>query len=380
MKNYPKFLILFSLAALLIGCSSDNLTVIHHPTEAKPGDTLVVELASFFSYASPGGIVMGTVNRQDMNMLVGLPEGWSVISMDYYVAHDWKFANDLLSLADLDNLGDEDMRDLLSEEGQKMYMDSVTVFRTRMQPMNENPTLSQAFRGRRFLAHPSGNDEYQEEIIVNTDQIHSWSGFSAPAEIKFDFFDQTDTSFRIPDEFADNADERLRDTDVGLTIVPIYLFAKIQTGGQTGMHDIFYYSKTDDLPEGDDFTQDPSVDDLSSFDVGSMTYVSVLLDPNVSVSNRIANRHSGSSLKAYPTSFSSSTTIQLPNSHFGGEQVIVRSLDGRLVREIAVGRGEHHVIWDGKDFSGREVRSGTYIVSFTGGGHIVQSCTVRKIR
>lgn len=69
-------------------------------------------------------------------------------------------------------------------------------------------------------------------------------------------------------------------------------------------------------------------------------------------------------LQNYPNPFNPSTTIAFQTAREGEAKLVVFNLKGQLVRELKTGhlpRGDHQVIWDGRDGSGKAVSSGMYL-------------------
>ncbi len=375
---------LFLSVLFLVGCSTDTLLVIEHPVEAKPGDTITVELGSFYGHATPMGMVISPVNRDSLHFLIGLPEGWRVLSVDYHIARDWKFANDLLKVVDLQDLE----TDNTFAQNSELFTDSIASFRLSKQPMESNPSLAALFAGRTHNASAAFGTE-DEPRVVTTDGIDRWVGFSSPVNIRLAQFSPTDTVVSLPDSVIAELDEQYQQMAeaIGVTIVPVYLHATIITGDQAGLHDIYYYSKTAQLPEGEDFTQYPDLDDQSSLlqqlamlDRGSMVYVSVNTGPDVSVLSQKTIRATSGDLKAYPASFSAHTTITVPENRSGDQRVVIKSLDGKLVKILSIKNGANQVIWDGTDRSGSRAVPGTYVVSFVDSNRALSSVVVNKIR
>ena len=73
----------------------------------------------------------------------------------------------------------------------------------------------------------------------------------------------------------------------------------------------------------------------------------------------------------YPNPFNSTTNIVLELPNKGHVSLKVYDITGkeinRLINEV-LPEGQHSIIWDGKDSSGREVASGIYIAYFLASG------------
>ena len=78
----------------------------------------------------------------------------------------------------------------------------------------------------------------------------------------------------------------------------------------------------------------------------------------------------------YPNPFNPRTTIRYTLAEDAPVRLTIYAVDGRLVRRLQDGgreAGEHRVVWDGLDSSGRAVPSGTYLYRLEAG-------TVRETR
>ncbi len=69
-------------------------------------------------------------------------------------------------------------------------------------------------------------------------------------------------------------------------------------------------------------------------------------------------------LQNYPNPFNPSTTIAFQTARDGEARLAIFNLKGQLVRELSSGhlsQGDHRVVWDGRDDSGKSVASGLYL-------------------
>jgi hypothetical protein len=86
-------------------------------------------------------------------------------------------------------------------------------------------------------------------------------------------------------------------------------------------------------------------------------------------------------LRAFPNPFSDATRITFPGPVDGGSVIRLTDASGRLIRswdaEADAKGGSRDLLWDGRDFSGRAVRSGVYFVRLEGAwrvGEQARSC------
>lgn len=71
-----------------------------------------------------------------------------------------------------------------------------------------------------------------------------------------------------------------------------------------------------------------------------------------------------------PNPFNPTTVIRFSIPEAGNVQITIHDVNGRVVRSLVSGNyqaGEHPVVWDGKDDSGRDVGSGLYFTRFQAG-------------
>lgn len=73
----------------------------------------------------------------------------------------------------------------------------------------------------------------------------------------------------------------------------------------------------------------------------------------------------------YPNPFNPSTTISYHLAAEGVAKLDIYNIKGQMVDTLVnepKARGKHQVVWDGKDFEGREVASGIYFVRLSSAG------------
>ena len=71
-----------------------------------------------------------------------------------------------------------------------------------------------------------------------------------------------------------------------------------------------------------------------------------------------------------PNPFNPQTTIRYAIPEARDVQIVIYNLTGQKVRTLLAGRmeaGSHQLVWDGRDESGRQVASGTYLVDMKAG-------------
>ncbi len=351
----------------MIGCTTDTAQIIEHPTTTQPGSTITVKLASAFAYGTFGKMYFSQVSRDSLHVLLGLPEGWSVEGIDCYVAKDYKAAKSLAEIQDFESL----MQDPANQDLVQEFQDSLVSFELRKTPMPADPSLNGSLAGRSFTA--SAYDPSQGDIDVDADSITNWNAFSSKISLSYQAATKTDTFIVLDSAMKAAVQEGmpgmffLSDT-VGITVVPMFVFARIKTGDEAGEYQLYYYTKTN------------SIANYNDLDQGSMAYATVVLDPNAPVKTARNSTMTAGALKANPAVFSGSTRIQLPSEAVSGAKVSILSLRGQVIKSFGdISSGTSQISWDGTDQSGKRVKSGTYIVRY--GDELNTSfCTVRKVK
>lgn len=99
-------------------------------------------------------------------------------------------------------------------------------------------------------------------------------------------------------------------------------------------------------------------------------------DFSIQTAASVGNNPSGRALmlaQNQPNPFNPCTTIKYDLPEAGAVRLSVFDLAGRLVRTLvdeSMPQGSHEAVWDGKDVSGREVSSGTYLARLSFGGRV----------
>ncbi|MFP4164169.1 MAG: hypothetical protein ACLFQB_07905 [Chitinispirillaceae bacterium] len=365
MRVVKLFLSTVTVLAMM-GCSSDVIQVLEHPTTVKPGSVIKVKLSSAYVYGIPGKNYWSDISRDSLHVLFGLPEGWSIESVDFYAAKHFEAAKVLA--------GDQNIESAMNGEYNGLYAgleDSLALFESRKEPMPANSALDPSLSGRTINARPY--EPNGTEIEVAADDVPTWTAYSSSVDLSYQAGSKTDT-FTVLDENMKQMIQQyspeltlLPDT-VGVTAVPFFVYATIRTGEQPGEYQLYYYSKTN------------SVSEYSDMDQGSMTYVPVVLDPQASVRSGIRTVPNGS-ISAVPAVFSASTKIQLPFERSPGARIDIISLSGRIVGSYSdLSTEASFFVWDGTGHNGGNVESGTYVIRYMDEQKNISSCKVRKVR
>jgi hypothetical protein len=371
-KKHCNYLLMLGLAAV-IGCSGfDNTQVLIHPDDVKPSAVFDVVLVNIFTFLDSSTTISGRVVRDSLHLLIGLPESWNVTDAAMVVAKDLT-AGELF--AGRDNLLDElEIAALLQQ------------YRNQTVALPVNEALSAQISGDTVSAHNRNSDK--EDIQVITDKVKTWKGFSAPVNIvlekgaKPDSLFPFDTAMNFASEagFIDDStiaaikgmqnnpllSTMIPDT-IGMTMVPVAVFLKVQAGPGEGSDTLYYFSKTGKMNPAPSsevtlaaVLAPQLVPRLSALEYGDMTYIPVTVSNAAAVGT--VHRTSSLSMARVITDRYGNVHIDLGNLNYEDAYASIYSLQGALVASLSA-EGRSSIAWDGAaDGHGNRVRSGSYIV------------------
>jgi len=95
-----KMLAVCAAAGTFTGCAIDYSQIVDHPAGAKPQDTISVSMINIVTVLSNSSRLIQRVTRDSLHVAMGLPQGWSVVSADCYIAEDTRLAKMIGSLED----------------------------------------------------------------------------------------------------------------------------------------------------------------------------------------------------------------------------------------------------------------------------------------
>jgi hypothetical protein len=254
-----RLLAIGSVTVLLItlgGCSIDRLHPIDHPSSAQPGDTITVTLANYFVLATMPTI-HGEFTRDSVHFAMGLPAGWSVAAMDYYVADGMRL--NTIELPTDPATGAVDTAALSA-----LFRDSLEVYDQRRQAMSADQGLADFMQAQHMTITL---DTLGTTMTLDGDSVGQWLGYGAVAGIAIS---EPDTLISLSDTSsvwsqyvsADSLDQssQFGVDSVGLSAIPVFVQARLVVGEMVGSHTLIYYCKTGPLPE-----------DLAPADSGEMS-------------------------------------------------------------------------------------------------------------
>jgi hypothetical protein len=343
---------LFLAAVLFWGCSIDGVVILEHPDRAQTGETITVELADIFVYISNSSMIAQSIIRDSIHAAVGLPAGgYSVVSMKSYAAvHFRPFSHfDPQTFDSVSQNNDDTLAIILR--------DSLSVFKTRMTPMNIDAGMTGFFVNRDFSAELPQQDT---SIDINSDSVFSWHTFSNIAGISIPTGTRADIT-------VENTDTSLGWDSISYTMIPVYITAEIKVGTNDAHDTLFYYTKTDSVTIPDSGT--------ITVDIGSMAGYIIAVGAADIMSDRISLQNSDIRLSAYPNPFTTSVNLSLEmrtaKSEQRNMQVGIYDAAGRLVWSHPPKADRTSHVWDGTNNLGHRVNPGTYVVRARSGQNTV---------
>ncbi len=327
------------------GCATDSLTVIDHPETVEPGATYQAQLINSLALFSDGSELSEAINRDSLYIALGVPEGWSVGAIGYYVASHIKFNNFPTSPSDSSAVDTAFIETL---------KDSLAAFAARQQALAQNDNLAQYLFGNTIPANYSNAEDLDGSTVAQ------WSGFSAHIGLEFPEGTKMDTAFAIPDSVKDQMDPGgiMGLDSAGISVVPVFIFASLTATTQAGADTVYFYSKTGDFPQ---FPGESSGGMTSLPDYGSLAMQKVLVGESAVRTNVAAGKRSLASVRQRPDG---SYAIQIDYADRPAQARIL-SPTGATVRTLNLAPSGG--IWNGLDNSGHIVPAGAYIVAITSG-------------
>jgi hypothetical protein len=344
MKLLPVSIITFGL---FIGCATDRVQMFEHPDSAAPGSTIDVVFCDLFVYASPADISIMNMKRDSAHVVVGLPDGYSVESMAYYVDknfHVKKYIKDSLDEARLE----------------KELKDSLLAYASRKLPMQKNNPLAAVVKNQTVTAHSMANaNEDEIELDIKMSSIKQLAGYSSKIDISIPFGRAMDTSFAL-----DSINELLQSIGgdsvdlgkyaglaerVGVTVIPVIYFAKIKTGSVNSKDTLYYFSKTDAV-----------VAEPDSLDMGDMVYV-----PFVNGTVKVLSHDGLKQKSVFQIQPAKNGMMNIVLSDNNQSTIRIHSLTGTVLNQFTINGNSR--TWDMRDYHGNRVPSGKYIMSIQNG-------------
>jgi hypothetical protein len=379
-KVFGSYSLALALAGL-IGCSGfDTTQVLIHPKEVKPSATFDVALVNIFTFLDSSSTISNKIVRDSLHLLVGLPESWNVTGATMVVASDMN-GDQLFAL----------QNSLLDEQA---IAGVVQQYQSKAIDLPNDAALSSQIQGDTIAAHNQAGGGQDIDVIAN--KVKLWKGFSAPVNIVLEKGTKPDTLFQFDSAISLASTTGLIDDStvatiatirnnpflssllpdtVGITMVPVVLFLKIQAGSIEENDTLYYFSKTGMMNPppsaiiGLTASFAPQMaPQLSALEYGDMTYMPISVKNDASALRTMHSVLSPSEIKAVTDGSGSMVRIELGNLNRQQTVASIYSLQGSLVASL-VANGGSSIRWNGTDIRGNRVPAGSYIIRVGDGLH-----------
>lgn len=357
-----------AVIALLVGCSGfDGVRMMDHPGRVAPSSVFDAVLVNAYTYIDSNTTISARIERDSLHFMVGMPGSWNVTEASIAIVRD-RGNSELLEITN-GEFDTAQLRQLLNS------------YRTGAVAMSQDPALPSFISGQVLdLTNQNGG-----ETTVDVDQVDKWLGFSAPVNIVFEEGSAPDTVMpfdslldilsAVDDSMGNMIDELLGGSSwetpesLGLCMVPVLVYLKIQAGAQEGADTLYYFSKTGSMNQ----TPDPFLalvaPELAAMETGDMTFM-----PMVVSSESAVRRGGRATLESMgqPRIVTDRATgnVRMDLGGMKGASISIFSLDGAPVARYSANElsGGNTFLWNGTDRSGQRVQSGSYVVKISGGG------------
>ena len=357
MKRFFTGITVTLMLTVLIGCGGyDTNQILVHPESVKPSQPIDVTLMNIFSYMANGTTIEEDVVRDSLHLLVGIPATWQVHEVKMAVVKDL-FAGVLSGLSE--NTDDTAFNAMMQQ------------YQAQALPVPTDGGVATALSGKTFSAddESSGNS-----VDVTVGTAPTWAGFSAPVNIvlakdsKPDTVINTDSMLTMASDLGVMDDSIQQQIDafkalgvipdsIGISMVPIIVYLKLQAGSQEAEDNLYYYSKTGSLS----FESSGGMD--ISIDSGGMSFASISVSNSAAAITALPRIYQDNQISI--KQINGNVTIIMTNVVNSGAKVGIYTLNGDLVRTIHATTDQHTILWNGTDISGARVGAGIYLVHVT---------------
>jgi hypothetical protein len=362
-RKYVKFLIVIAILLNFIGCSLDRCQLISHPSSAKPNDTISVILSDIYIILSDTSITRQSYVRDSLHIVYGLPNGWSVLASDYYIASTIQI-NQIANIATDTSL-------LL-----KMLTDSLNAYISRKSPMSLDNSWKNYFKNKTLTAHGFALDS----IRVNVDSVEQWIPYAAQIGLSFPSGTKMDTGIPLSSLPIDTSTlsatikSFLKTYDtIWVKTVPIICFAQIIVASNEDTTNLYYFTKTGRIPSSGGISL------LPNYDKGDMSYATIFVSAKNSV-KYLFNKNTAHSLLNvyYQNSINSPVNIFInTNSKW---RLSIFDIKGEIVKKFEQNNYSSNFIkWDKTTYKAERVLPGVYTIQLhTDNQNIFQAINILK--
>ncbi|MBN1576492.1 MAG: hypothetical protein JW913_08070 [Chitinispirillaceae bacterium] len=369
MLRNPVNVVASALFAFLIGCSGfDSSQIMVHPDSAVVSSTFDMALVNVFMYIDSSTTISNKIERDSLHLLVGMPESWNVVGARFVVVRDLK-SEQMLAL-ESGELDDQALAALLQQ------------YQSQAVALPADDALPAAISGRAITAHDQSNEA---EVSVDVGDVEVWKGFGAPVDIVYEKGGKPDTVIPLDSAMAFLGESDTTGSDslmsqiaaleafgisvpdsIGVCIVPVAMFLKIQAGPQEGDDTLYYFTKTGKMNQAPSAVITVMMPEMADLETGDMVYVPMKLTSAAGVTGSRA-RFTQSAMKIVADRATGTVRIDLGAVNLNPPSINIFSLQGNLVRTLTpAAPAAGSIVWDGADARGNRVGSGSYLVRIAG--------------
>ncbi|MBN1307534.1 MAG: hypothetical protein JXA18_06435, partial [Chitinispirillaceae bacterium] len=323
-------------------------------------------LVNVFMYIDSSATISKKIERDSLHLLVGMPESWDVVEAQFVVVRD--LGNQQMLALESGGLDEQTVAALLQQ------------YKSQAIDLPTDASLPSAINGKTIKAHDQSNEE---DVPVDVDDVEVWQGFGAPADIVLEKGDEPDTVISLDsavaifegfdaisdsdlveiEELKNNSLFDLNDS-IGICIVPVAIFLKIQTGDQEGNDTLYYFTKTGKMNQAPSTIITILAPEMADIETGDMVYAPVTVTSGARVKgDRARFAHPAAKVIADRTTGTVRIDLGAGNRH--PVSIDIHAIQGTLVRSLTPAVAAGSILWDGADAQGNRVRSGSYLVRIT---------------
>jgi hypothetical protein len=336
----------------LTGCSMDKTAIIQHPTNAQPNAAITVSLADMYILYDTAKTIHSTIVRDSVHFAAGLPAGWSIQSLTYYVGRNLKLASYIDTVVDTAGLA-------------AAFAESLIVFKVRATPMTADASMANFLKHKSFKAELYSSTT--DSAIIQTDSVAQWLAYSDKCDVTLAAGSKPDKLIKNPDSSSAGIVD-----SIAITAVPVFIYATLKTGPYTGDFKLYYYTKTSRLVDPATLTNSMST---AYYDKGDMVWVPITLSL-VSSAQIPFGSSSAAAFSVSPSSLRQGAIAHITLPSNSGYSLGIYSTDGRLIRQWKGGPASGDMQWNATDMNGRPVNAGMYLFRLQANG----ATTTKSVR
>jgi hypothetical protein len=336
----------------LTGCSMDRTAVIEHPTTAQPNAALTISLADMYVFYDTAKTIHSTVVRDSVHFAAGLPAGWSIQSITYYVGRNLKLASYIDTAIDTAGLA-------------AAFAESLIVYKARATAMTADAGMADFLKHKAFKAELYSSSS--DTATIRTDSVAQWLAYSDKCDVTLAAGSKPDKLMKNPDTSTAGMVD-----SIAITAVPVFIYATLKAGPYAGDFKLYYYTKTSRLVDPATLTNSMST---AYYDKGDMVWVPITLSLISSAGSPFGSS-SAAAFSVSPSSLRQGAIAHITLPSNSGYSLGVYSTDGRLIRQWKGGPASGEMQWNATDMNGRPVNAGMYLFRLQANG----ATTTKSVR